>query len=104
AAWGDHLPMPVLRQLISIAGHDRLRRPVGLVDLTKETAVVTFEGLIADSPFLGRMRSLLQLLHEAIGTPVDVELASDGEHLYLLQCRPQGMSEGMAPVAIPRDL
>jgi pyruvate, water dikinase len=104
AAYGERLPMPILRQLISIAGHDRLRRPVGLIDLTKETAVVTFEGLIADSPFLGRMRSLLQLLREAMGTPVDLEFASDGEHLYLLQCRPQGMSEGMAPVAIPRDL
>jgi len=102
AAHGERLPM--LRQLVSIAGHDRLRRPVGLVDLSKETAVVTFEGLLADSPFLGRIRALLQLLREAMGTPVDLEFASDGEHLYLLQCRPQGMSEGMAPVVIPRDL
>jgi hypothetical protein len=39
-----------------------------------------------------------------MGTPVDLEFASDGEHLYLLQCRPQGMSEGLSPVAIPRDL
>ncbi|MFY9824798.1 MAG: PEP/pyruvate-binding domain-containing protein [Thermoanaerobaculia bacterium] len=104
AAQGERLPVPILRQIISIAGHDRLRRPVGLIDLTKETAVVTFEGLLADSPFLGRMRALLQLLREAMGTPVDVEFASDGEHLYLLQCRPQGMSEGLPPVAIPRDL
>lgn len=102
AAHGERMPM--LRQLISFAGHDRLRRPVGLIDLTKETAVVTFEGLIADTPFLGRMRSLLQLLREAMGTPADVEFAHDGEHLYLLQCRPQGMSEGLAPVTIPRDL
>ncbi len=102
AAHGEKMPM--LRQLISFAGHDRLRRPVGLFDLTKETSVVTFEGLIADSPFLGRMRSLLQLLREALGTPADLEFAHDGEHLYLLQCRPQGMSEGLAPVAIPRDL
>jgi pyruvate,water dikinase len=104
AAYGERLPMPVLRQLISIVGVDRLRRPVGLVDLTKEKAIVTFEGLIADSPFLGRMRSLLQLLREAMGTPVDLEFASDGEHLYLLQCRPQGMSEGLGTVTIPRDL
>ena len=94
AAHGERMPM--LRQLISFAGHDRLRRPVGLIDLTKETAVVTFEGLIADTPFLGRMRSLLQLLREAMGTPADLEFAHDGEHLYLLQCRPQGMSEGTA--------
>jgi pyruvate, water dikinase len=104
AAWGERLPMPILRQLVSIAGHDRIRRPVGLIDLSRETAVVTFEGLIADTPFLARMRSILQLLREALGTPVDVEIASDGEHLYLLQCRPQGMSAGEEPVVIPRDL
>lgn len=104
AAWGERLPMPILRQMISIAGPDHLRRPVGLVDLSQETAVVTFEGLIADTPFLARMRSLLQLLREALGTPVDLEIASDGEHLYLLQCRPQGTSAGEEPVVIPRDL
>ncbi|HEX4965811.1 MAG TPA: PEP/pyruvate-binding domain-containing protein [Thermoanaerobaculia bacterium] len=101
-AHGERLPMA--KQLLSLAGHDRLRRPVGLIDLSRETAVVTFEGLIADSPFLGRMRALLQTLREALGTPVDVEFASDGHHLYLLQCRPQGTSQGTAPVAIPRDL
>jgi pyruvate,water dikinase len=104
AAWGDRLPMQMLRQLVSIVGHDRIRRPVGLIDLSRETAVVTFEGLIADTPFLARMRSLLQLLREALGTPVDLEIASDGEHLYLLQCRPQGMSAGEEPVVLPRDL
>ncbi len=104
AAWGDRLPMQTLRQIVSIAGHDRIRRPVGLIDLSRETAVVTFEGLIADTPFLARMRSLLQLLREALGTPVDLEIASDGEHLYLLQCRPQGMSAGEEPVVLPRDL
>ena len=102
AAWGESLPL--LRQMISLAGPDRIRRPVGLIDLSRETALVTFEGLIAESPFTGRMRALLQVLKEALRAPVDVEIASDGEHLYLLQCRPQGTSPGAAPVAIPRDL
>jgi pyruvate,water dikinase len=102
AAWGERLPL--LRQVVSLAGPDGIRRPGGLVDLTQETAVVTFEGLLSDSPFIARMRALLQLLREELGTPVDVEIASDGEHLYLLQCRPQGTNEGAAPVAIPRDL
>lgn len=105
AAWGERLPL--LRQVVSLAGPDGIRRPGGLVDLGAlghETAVVTFEGLLSDSPFLTRMRALLQLLREELGTPVDVEIASDGEHLYLLQCRPQGTSEGAAPAAIPRDL
>ena len=50
--------MPLLRQMISIADHDHLRRPVGLVDM--EGAVVTFEGLFSETPFIARMRTLLQ--------------------------------------------
>lgn len=102
AEHGERLPL--LRQVISLAGPDRIRRPVGLVDLSQENPIVTFEGLIADSPFLPQMRALLRILQEKLRTPVDVELASDGEHLYLLQCRPQGTTRSEAPAAIPRDL
>jgi pyruvate, water dikinase len=102
AAWGERLPL--LRQVVSLTGPDGIRRPVGLVELSRETPVVTFEGLISDSPFMARMRAMLQLLREELGNPVDVEIASDGEHLYLLQCRPQGINDGAAPAAIPRDL
>ncbi|HEX6861551.1 MAG TPA: PEP/pyruvate-binding domain-containing protein, partial [Thermoanaerobaculia bacterium] len=102
AEHGERLPL--LRQLISLAGPDRIRRPVGLVDLAGEHPIFTFEGLIADSPFVPQMRALLQLLREKLKTPVDVEIAHDGEHLYLLQCRPQGTAQAAAPVAIPRGL
>lgn len=102
ARWGERLPL--LRQIVSLAGPDRVRRPVGLFDLERDRPVVTFEGLIADSPFLSRMQALLRILGEALKTPVDIEIASDGEHLYLLQCRPQGTTQEAAPVAIPRDL
>lgn len=102
AAWGGQLPQ--LRQLVSLAGPDGIRRPTGLIDPARDTAVVTFEGLISDSPFMARMRALLQLLREELKTPVDIEFASDGAQLYLLQCRPLGVGEGAAPVSIPRDL
>jgi hypothetical protein len=94
--------MPLLRQLISVADHDHLRRPVGLVDM--EGAVLTFEGLFTETPFIARMRTLLQVLREKLRTPVDIEFASDGRSVYLLQCRPQGATEGASPVSIPRDL
>ncbi|HSD66423.1 MAG TPA: nucleotidyltransferase domain-containing protein, partial [Vicinamibacteria bacterium] len=58
----------------------------------------------AESPFLARMRALLQVLREKLKTPVDIEFASDGRNVYLLQCRPQGATEGAAPAPIPRDL
>ena len=50
------------------------------------------------------MRTLLQVLREKLKTPVDIEFACDGRDVYLLQCRPQGATEGAAPVPIPRDL
>ena len=100
--FGDE--MPLVRQMISIADHDHLRRPVGLVDFSKDDVVVTFEGLLSDSPFLTRMRTLLQVLREKLKTPVDIEFACDGRHVYLLQCRPQGATEDAAPAPIPRDV
>jgi hypothetical protein len=96
--------MPLVRPMISIADHDHLRRPVGLVDLTRDGVVFTFEGMFAETPFVARMRALLQVLREKLRTPVDIEFASDGKNVYLLQCRPQGETEGAAPVPIPRDL
>ena len=47
---------------------------------------------------------MLKLLRERIGSPVDIEFASDGRDLYLLQCRPQSFSRDAVPSAIPRDL
>lgn len=102
ADWGERLPL--LRQLISVVHGDRIARPSGLFDASRETAVVTFDGLISDTPFVARMRALLELLRDKLATPVDIELASDGEHLYLLQCRPQGTGHTAAPVAVPHDL
>jgi hypothetical protein len=102
AEHGERIPQ--LRQLLSIVDHDRLRRPAGFVDFENDDLLVTFEGLLADTPFLARMRALLRELSEKMGVPVDVEFASDGERLYLLQCRPQGATYGGQPAAIPADL
>jgi pyruvate, water dikinase len=96
--------MPLVRQMISIADHDHLRRPVGLVDFEQDKIVATFEGLLSDGPFIARMRALLRVLREKLKTPVDIEFASDGRNVYLLQCRPQGATEGALPASIPRDL
>jgi len=96
--------MPWLRQMISVADRDHLRRPMGFLDLSGEATVVTFEGLFTETPFVARMRALLQVLREKLKTPVDIEFASDGRQVYLLQCRPQGATEDAQPAPIPRDL
>jgi pyruvate,water dikinase len=97
--------LPLIRRIVSLVDHDEIRRPRGLtVDFAKEEAVVTFEGLATETPFIRQMASLLEVLRKKLGNPVDVEFASDGEHLYLLQCRPQTDSEGTTPSPIPRGL
>jgi hypothetical protein len=47
---------------------------------------------------------MLLLLQQRLQTPVDIEFASDGEHLYLLQCRPQGFTRQNTPAPIPQDI
>ena len=39
-----------------------------------------------------------------MNTPVDIEFASDGKNLYLLQCRPQASTAGNVASLIPKDI
>jgi hypothetical protein len=98
--------LPGLADLVSVREHDRLRRPSldGLSLERTEDLVFTFEGLLAGTPFVPRIRALLDVLSRALGTPVDLEFACDGRDLYLVQCRPQSHAPDAAPAAIPRDL
>ncbi|RLF56623.1 MAG: pyruvate, phosphate dikinase, partial [Thermoplasmata archaeon] len=54
--------------------------------------------------FLEKMKRILYILEAKIGTPVDVEFASDGEHLYFLQCRPQSQGRGITRKQIPKNI
>ncbi len=96
--------IPLVRQIVSVLDGDRLQRPSSLLDFERADLRVTFEGLFRDTPFLARMRTLLTVLEERLGTPVDIEFASDGTDLYLLQCRPQSASDIDGPAPIPRDV
>jgi hypothetical protein len=96
---------PGIRGMVVRVSDGRIRRPAGLsLDFDREPLAVTFEGLIADTPFVSRIHTLLTVLQRRLGVPVDIEFASDGTHLYLLQCRAQGYGAESAPAAIPRDL
>ena len=97
--------LPALDQIASVYDSEGIHRPVGFGwDPAESHTVVTFDGLISSTPFMARMRTLLKLLRDRIGSPVDIEFASDGRDLYLLQCRPQSFSQDAVPSAIPRDL
>jgi pyruvate,water dikinase len=96
---------PGLHQVVSVCDQDRIHRPIGFSpDRQDNNLVVTFEGLVADTPFIPRMQSMLKILQDELETPVDIEFASDGTELYLLQCRPQSYSDTSAPTPIPRDI
>ena len=96
---------PLTKSIVSIVDFDHIRQPMGLgPDFQKDELIVTFDRLIADSPFVTQMKDLLMALRETIGKPIDIEFASDGTHIYLLQCRPQSYSEDAAPTPIPRNL
>ena len=101
---GDRLPM--VRQMVSLIEHDRLRRPPRFgLDFERDDLVVTFDGLATDTPFLPRMAALLRVLRERFDGPVDLEFASDGEDLHILQCRPQSHGDrAFPPPRIPRNL
>lgn len=73
-------------------------------DFKKDEFIITFDGLIQKTAFVSQMQAMLQLLQEKLGYPVDIEFASDGEHFYLLQCRPQSRNYDNGPVAIPSDI
>jgi len=96
---------PMIHRLVSALDEGQVRKPIGTrLDFENRDYVVTFEGVLSQTPFVRQIQSLLQLLQKQFGVPVDVEFASDGEDLYLLQCRAQGQSRQGAAAAIPRDL
>ena len=96
---------PAIRQVVSIVDENRIRKPTGLEpDFDQDDVVVTFEGLITDTSFVKRMEAIVGLLRDQLDSPVDVEFASDGTDLFLLQCRAQSHTEEFAPAPIPRHL
>ncbi len=96
---------PGIQSLVSTWESGHLRNKVGLgPDFENDELVMTFDGLIRQSPFIRVMRTLLKTLEEALGTPVDLEFASDGRDLFLVQCRPQSGGGDSAPASIPREV
>jgi len=96
---------PLVNRIVSILDGNHLRQPMGMnIDFEKDDLVVTFEGLIGQTRFVTQMQTILQTLEETMGTPVDIEFASDGKDLYLLQCRPQSYSRESAGAPIPKDI
>ena len=96
---------PNIGKVVSVFEGDHFRTPSAVdLDFDKQELFVTFEGLIARTPFVRQLQTILTTLQERMQTPVDIEFASDGTHLYLLQCRPQSSAAGNVASPIPTDV
>jgi len=97
--------LPEVERIVSVYDGQHIRKPLGKhIDFEKDNLVVTFEGLLTDTKFIPKIKSLLKLLENRLGLPVDIEFASDGKNFYLLQCRAQSYSRGHAPAKIPDNI
>lgn len=97
--------IPQLHKLVSVYTHDEILTK-SMLDLSPATdnLVVTFEGLLSDSPLPAKILHILQTLRKKLQTPVDIEFAFDGQNLYLLQCRPLGQGISAHSAEIPSGL
>ncbi|NLC07738.1 MAG: pyruvate, phosphate dikinase [Syntrophomonadaceae bacterium] len=97
--------IPKIDQFVSVYERDYVTKRLAFnLDFKRDDLVVTFDGLITDTPFIKKVGLILKVLKEQLGTPVDIEFACDGDHFYLLQCRPQSYGTDLSPVPIPKDI
>jgi pyruvate,water dikinase len=98
---------PGLSQIISLYRDGQIMPSVGmLLDLKQGIPLVTFSKLIERSPFIPTLKTIMKILEDALGFPVDIEFACEGDvhYLHLLQCRPQSQSSGAVTVTMPVDV
>jgi pyruvate,water dikinase len=97
--------IPKIADVVSVHDQGRLINVSSML-MNPENAdiVVTFQHLFEKTDFLEKMKHILGLLEQKIGVPVDVEFASSGNQLYILQCRPQSQSRGIERKPIPKDI
>lgn len=100
---GDSIPH--IDYAASVVKNDILLQADRLTtDLKTQETVIAFTKLIEKTPLIKRIRSMLSVLRENLGFPVDIEFAGDGENFYLLQCRSQSRSRDDAPPAVPANI
>ena len=96
---------PDLFYAASIQDHDHLAAPLFKTqELRGRELCLTFDNLLAKTPFVQLARTILARVEAAYGRPVDIEFAWDQDTFYLLQCRSLSMRREQQRVAIPDDI
>ena len=99
---------PGLSEAASVRSDAGLVEPTGGLDgVPAERIYLTFDRLLARTPFARLMRDRLRRLEDAYQTPINVEFAQVEGKFYLLQCRPLVQAEaaeaGKLPRGVPTD-
>jgi hypothetical protein len=98
----DH---PDLFYAVSIQDHDHLAAPLFKTqDLDRGERCLTFDNLLAKTPFASLARKILSRVEAAYGRPVDIEFAWDQDKFYLLQCRSLSLRKEHQRVVVPDDM
>jgi pyruvate, water dikinase len=95
---------PGLGLVFSLYQDGMLRRIGPMSAIREGLPVVNFDALISSTPFVRKVGAILKTLQDALGTPVDIEFASDGSNFYLLQCRPQSHAGTLEAAEIPPNV
>ena len=104
-------------ELLRAVGHPDLYYAVSILEdahlappmfkgkpIEPDDTCLTFDNLLAKTPFVGLIKKVLSKLHEAYKQPVEVEFAWDGGKLYLLQCRSHPAMVDLGDVDLPDDI
>lgn len=96
--------LPRMNQVFSLYRDNQILPLIGVMaQLEPDELVVTFEPLLRTA-FPRELKSMLDLLEEGLGEPVDLEFAHDGTSLFLLQCRALSLSRSAQRVTVPADI
>ncbi len=93
-----------LGQVASLDSGGMLTPPMGRLRSSQGQACLTFDGLLKDRDFIGRMQKVVKLLADTIGRPVEMEFAYQDGIIYLLQCRTLSSLAEVEQVEIPRNI
>ncbi len=99
--------IPCLPYLVSLYEEGGIQlSPGSMLNIQKKDTIVTFHNLLERSPVPLFFKTVLNILEDEIGLPVDIEFAygRDIHTPYLLQCRPQSTGSSNVDTTIPTGI
>jgi len=78
--------IPDIGNIVSSIKDNKIKQ-LSVNELDLDNMIVTYNDLLNKTSFLNIINNLLNTLKETLKTPVEIEFASDGENIYLLQYR-----------------